>query len=121
MFIHITYRVLLIVYVADDEEIRDNFEKRHIGSLARLGLLPSFRFSGGRYSRSGRARLLLPSQEMYRSCKKLPFDWCDSVRKWIRALVLQREKCIVSDNVRRMISVSGYCLRLVFRENCPVR
>ncbi|XP_030040440.2 neuropeptide-like precursor 1 [Manduca sexta] len=49
-----------------DEEVRENFEKRHIGSLARLGLLPSFRFSGGRYSRSGRARLLLPSQEMYR-------------------------------------------------------
>ncbi|XP_047535301.1 neuropeptide-like precursor 1 [Vanessa atalanta] len=51
----------------DDEDIaRENFEKRHIGSLARLGLLPSFRFSGGRYSRSGRARLLLPSQELYR-------------------------------------------------------
>ncbi|CAG9788687.1 unnamed protein product [Diatraea saccharalis] len=52
--------------VDEDEDIRDSFEKRHIGSLARLGLLPSFRFSGGRYSRSGRARLLLPSQEMYR-------------------------------------------------------
>ncbi|XP_028169143.1 neuropeptide-like precursor 1 [Ostrinia nubilalis] len=52
--------------VDEDMEVRDNFEKRHIGSLARLGLLPSFRFSGGRYSRSGRARLLLPSQEMYR-------------------------------------------------------
>ncbi|CAH0680098.1 unnamed protein product [Chilo suppressalis] len=52
--------------VDEDEDVRDNFEKRHIGSLARLGLLPSFRFSGGRYSRSGRARLLLPSQEMYR-------------------------------------------------------
>ncbi|XP_075980506.1 neuropeptide-like precursor 1 [Anticarsia gemmatalis] len=49
-----------------DDEARINFEKRHIGSLARLGLLPSFRFSGGRYSRSGRARLLLPSQELYR-------------------------------------------------------
>ncbi|XP_068617913.1 neuropeptide-like precursor 1 [Battus philenor] len=50
-----------------DEDVgRDNFAKRHIGSLARLGLLPSFRFSGGRYSRSGRARLLLPSQELYR-------------------------------------------------------
>ncbi|KAF9416834.1 hypothetical protein HW555_005964 [Spodoptera exigua] len=42
--------------VDDDDEVRDNFEKRHIGSLARLGLLPSFRYSGGRYSRSGRAR-----------------------------------------------------------------
>nr|AXY04283.1 neuropeptide-like precursor 1a isoform B [Spodoptera exigua] len=52
--------------VDDDDEVRDNFEKRHIGSLARLGLLPSFRYSGGRYSRSGRARLLLPSQELYR-------------------------------------------------------
>ncbi|CAG4955930.1 unnamed protein product [Parnassius apollo] len=50
----------------DEDEVRDNFEKRHIGSLARLGLLPSFRFSGSRYSRSGRARLLLPSQELYR-------------------------------------------------------
>lgn len=53
----------------ETSEVRDNFEKRHIGSLARLGLLPSFRFSGGRYSRSGRARLLLPSQEMYRSLR----------------------------------------------------
>ncbi|XP_031764889.2 neuropeptide-like precursor 1 [Galleria mellonella] len=52
--------------VDEDNDIRENFEKRHIGSLARLGLLPSFRFSGGRYSRSGRARLLLPSQELYR-------------------------------------------------------
>ncbi|XP_069361109.1 uncharacterized protein [Maniola hyperantus] len=50
----------------DDDVTRENFEKRHIGSLARLGLLPSFRFTGGRYSRSGRARLLLPSQELYR-------------------------------------------------------
>lgn len=50
----------------DDDVARQSFEKRHIGSLARLGLLPSFRFSGGRYSRSGRARLLLPSQELYR-------------------------------------------------------
>ncbi|XP_047032263.1 neuropeptide-like precursor 1 isoform X2 [Helicoverpa zea] len=50
----------------DDDDVRENFEKRHIGSLARLGLLPSFRYSGGRYSRSGRARLLLPSQELYR-------------------------------------------------------
>ncbi|XP_026725559.1 neuropeptide-like precursor 1 isoform X2 [Trichoplusia ni] len=50
----------------DHDVIRDNFEKRHIGSLARLGLLPSFRYSGGRYSRSGRARLILPSQELYR-------------------------------------------------------
>ncbi|KOB73395.1 Neuropeptide-like 1 [Operophtera brumata] len=50
-----------------DDEARDNFEKRHIGSLARLGLLPSFRFSGGRYSRSGRARFLWPRQELYRS------------------------------------------------------
>lgn len=58
----------IAAFVADeDSEVRENFEKRHIGSLARLGLLPSFRFSGGRYSRSGRARLLLPSQEMYRS------------------------------------------------------
>lgn len=56
----------LLASVTDDEA-RDNFEKRHIGSLARLGLLPSFRYSGGRYSRSGRARLLLPSQELYRS------------------------------------------------------
>lgn len=54
-----------------DEDVRDNFEKRHIGSLARLGLLPSFRFTGGRYSRSGRARLLLPSQEIYRSFNAL--------------------------------------------------
>ncbi|KAM3965841.1 LOW QUALITY PROTEIN: neuropeptide-like precursor 1 [Aphomia sociella] len=52
--------------VDEDSNIREVFEKRHIGSLARLGLLPSFRFSGGRYSRSGRARLLLPSQELYR-------------------------------------------------------
>ncbi|KAI8439374.1 hypothetical protein MSG28_013187 [Choristoneura fumiferana] len=52
--------------VDEDSDVRDNFDKRHIGSLARLGLLPSFRFSGGRYSRSGRARLLWPSQEMYR-------------------------------------------------------
>ncbi|KAJ8715035.1 hypothetical protein PYW08_005016 [Mythimna loreyi] len=29
--------------VDDDDEIRENYEKRHIGSLARLGLLPSFR------------------------------------------------------------------------------
>ncbi|OWR40906.1 neuropeptide precursor 1 precursor [Danaus plexippus plexippus] len=51
----------------DDLDVkREKFVKRHIGSLARLGLLPSFRFSGGRYSRSGRARLLLPSQELYR-------------------------------------------------------
>lgn len=50
----------------DDDVARENYEKRHIGSLARLGLLPSFRFTGGRYSRSGRARLLLPSQELYR-------------------------------------------------------
>ncbi|XP_045451450.1 neuropeptide-like precursor 1 [Melitaea cinxia] len=50
----------------EDDVSRENFEKRHIGSLARLGLLPSFRFSGGRYSRSGRARLLLHSQELYR-------------------------------------------------------
>lgn len=55
--------------VTDEKrDVREVFEKRHIGSLARLGLLPSFRFSGGRYSRSGRARLLLPSQELYRSC-----------------------------------------------------
>ncbi|XP_053610969.1 neuropeptide-like precursor 1 [Plodia interpunctella] len=52
--------------VDEDNDVRETFEKRHIGSLARLGLLPSFRFSGGRYSRSGRARLLLPSQELYR-------------------------------------------------------
>lgn len=58
--------VYFIASVTDDEA-RDNFEKRHIGSLARLGLLPSFRFSGGRYSRSGRARLLWPRQELYRS------------------------------------------------------
>ncbi|CAF4930645.1 unnamed protein product [Pieris macdunnoughi] len=45
-----------------DEEMLNNFEKRHIGSLARLGWLPSFRYSGGRYSRSGRARFLIPSQ-----------------------------------------------------------
>ncbi|CAG9130572.1 unnamed protein product [Plutella xylostella] len=52
--------------VDDESEAHDNYEKRHIGSLARLGLLPSFRFSGGRYLRSGRARLLWPSQELYR-------------------------------------------------------
>ncbi|XP_063386400.1 neuropeptide-like precursor 1 isoform X3 [Cydia fagiglandana] len=52
--------------VDDDDDVREKFAKRHIGSLARLGLLPSFRFSGGRYSRSGRARLLWPSQELYR-------------------------------------------------------
>ncbi|XP_023937559.1 neuropeptide-like precursor 1 [Bicyclus anynana] len=50
----------------DYDDTREHLEKRHIGSLARLGLLPSFRFTGGRYSRSGRARLLLPSQELYR-------------------------------------------------------
>ncbi|KAJ2945594.1 hypothetical protein O0L34_g418 [Tuta absoluta] len=50
----------------DDSDTLEMFEKRHIGSLARLGLLPSFRFGGGRYSRSGRARLLMPSQEIYR-------------------------------------------------------
>ncbi|XP_038222422.1 neuropeptide-like precursor 1 [Zerene cesonia] len=45
-----------------DEEMLENFEKRHIGSLARLGWLPSFRYSGGRYSRSGRGRFLFPNQ-----------------------------------------------------------
>ncbi|CAK1555796.1 unnamed protein product [Leptosia nina] len=45
-----------------DDEALANFEKRHIGSLARLGWLPSFRYTGGRYSRSGRARFLIPSQ-----------------------------------------------------------
>lgn len=52
-----------------DDVSRENFEKRHIGSLARLGLLPSFRFSGGRYSRSSRDGLLLRSQELYRCLK----------------------------------------------------
>ncbi|XP_013199360.2 neuropeptide-like precursor 1 [Amyelois transitella] len=66
--------------VDEDNDVRENFEKRHIGSLARLGLLPSFRFSGGRYSRSGRARLLLPSQELYR---KHSSDENFGIRKYI--------------------------------------
>ncbi|GBP31894.1 Neuropeptide-like 1 [Eumeta japonica] len=52
--------------VDENVNMRESFEKRHIGSLARLGLLPSFRYTGSRYSRSGRARLLLPSQDIYR-------------------------------------------------------
>lgn len=65
---HVWHSGNIVCFVASvtDEEARDNFEKRHIGSLARLGLLPSFRFTGGRYSRSGRARLW-PRQELYRS------------------------------------------------------
>lgn len=62
----------------EDDVSRENFEKRHIGSLARLGLLPSFRFSGGRYSRSGRARLLVHSQELYR-CLKFKYSCNDCI------------------------------------------
>ncbi|XP_072944711.1 uncharacterized protein [Epargyreus clarus] len=66
----------------DEDYDQQTFVKRHIGSLARYGLLPTFRYSGGRYSRSGRARLLLPSQE-YLPYRKYPSNENVQTREYI--------------------------------------
>lgn len=96
----------------EDDELRENFEKRHIGSLARLGLLPSFRYSGGRYSRSGRARLLLPSQELYRS-RNVRISLC-RIQTVVMCFSILGD-CLDERQYRGMINVTSAFLLLMFR------